>query len=90
MNANDDKTGGAWIVDLDGHVEAWGGAPFCGGINYPGPWGNWQSWGVVWGIRSTTDGGYDIIIRHNVPFSPPGGPAGQYFSPFHFTRPAGS
>ena len=62
------------------------GAPDLGGINYPGPWGDWQSWGIVFGIRATSDGGYDIILRHNEPFSPEGGPAGQYFSPIHFPR----
>jgi N-acetylmuramoyl-L-alanine amidase len=93
MNCEDPATGGEWIVDLDGHVEGWDGATGFGGINQPGPWGNWKDNGVVWGIRATKDAnnrwGYDIIYRHNVPFSPPGGAPGQYFSPFHFARPAG-
>jgi hypothetical protein len=86
MNTTDKVTGGEWIVDSDGHIETWDGAPDLGGINYPGPWGDWQSWGIVFGIRATSDGGYDIILRHNEPFSPEGGPAGQYFSPIHFPR----
>jgi hypothetical protein len=93
MNCTDPETGGEWIVDLDGHVETWDGAPYCGGLNNLPAAGNWKANGLVWGMRAKKDAdgrwGYDIIYRHNVPFSPPGGPPGQYFSPFHFDRPPG-
>lgn len=94
MNATDPTTGGEWIVDLDGHVETWGGAPYCGGLNNLPSAGDWKASGLIWGLRASKDAdgrwGYDIIFRHNVPFNVPGGAPGQYFSPYHFDRAAGT
>jgi hypothetical protein len=85
MNCKDPGSDGTWIVDpTDGHVEAFYGAPYLGGLNAPPDDYNWQQVGVISGIAPWFDNGewgYSIIIRHNEVL-----PDGAWYSGYTFSR----
>lgn len=84
VQAYDPKSGGYWILDpRDGHVEAYDGAPYAGGLNDPPNRFGWEQIGPIAGFSAAEvdgDVGYVVSVMRSVPVQ------GEWFATYAFPR----